>query len=97
MQNRTLNTGSDINAEIEAQLTNTNDVDNVTPLVPVTFLVNRLTVDLNQEEILRNASFHFTKLICLQKCCRRDEEYLFRTGAYTLRNEAKQDLDLKYT
>ena len=30
MWNRTLNTGSEINAEIEAQLTNTNDLDNAT-------------------------------------------------------------------
>ena len=29
-RNRNLNTGSEINAEIEAQLTNMNDVDNVT-------------------------------------------------------------------
>ena len=30
MYNRTLNIGSERNAEIEAQLTNTNDVDNIT-------------------------------------------------------------------
>ena len=34
---RTLNTGSEINAEIEVQLSNTNDVDNVTKLTAFNF------------------------------------------------------------
>ena len=87
MQNRTLNTGSEINAEIEAQLTNTNGIDNATlPTyreIDTAFIKLNGTVPLTKQYSFMYGSLRFAQLMAAtvnnqERCV----DLLLRWGVY---------------